>query len=129
MEDRKPIHVRHHQIERNQVRSATLIGSSSMMRIFILPNVLVSPCQPFCILAFEAVAFAELSIVSLLGRDRIFRPPRSTCFVYDAEELPHIERLGEVSTSACRHKPLYLTRCSVSADDYDRDLTRGVVTL
>src|SRR5437667_2514722 len=110
-------------------RIATFRGSSSMMRIFILPNVLVSPCQLFCVLVFERVGFAELSIIPLLGGNRIFSPPGSGSFVYDAEELLHIKRLGEVSTGACHHKTFYLTRCGVSADNDHWNLTRGVVAL
>src|SRR6266446_6227262 len=110
-------------------RSATLRGSSSMMRIFILPNVLVSPCQLFCIFVFERVVFVELSIIPLLGCNRIFRRPGSRGFVYDSEEFLDIERLGEVSTGACRHQTFYLTRSSVSADDDHWNLTRGLVAL
>ena len=34
-----------------------------MMRIFILPNLLVSPCQAFCVSGFGPITFAELPLL------------------------------------------------------------------
>src|SRR5450830_1245603 len=95
-------------------RSAMLSGSSSMIRIFILGNVLTSPAHLFGVTVSGVVMFAK--VFYLISNLRIFGEAGSRCLFDNSEELLHIERLGQISARARGHKTVDLTRGNISAN-------------
>src|ERR1700682_1392340 len=108
-------------------RSAMLSGWSSMIRIFILGNVLTSPDQVFGGTMSGVVVFTK--VFYLISNLRVFGKAGSRCLFDNSEELLHVERLGQISARARGHETLDLIRGDISADHYHRYLPRSDIAL